>query len=294
MSVAIIANPLAGRGRGHKTALLAKEHLTAQNVDFELVFTKHPGHAIELAERASKNHGLVTALGGDGTIREVLEGMWQSPATLGIIPGGTGNDYARGLGIPRQVEAAIQTLLHGQEVLFDVGLENDLVFGQLASIGFSVDVLEYVNNHREGFWKGSAAFLAGVVATIRNLRSRPVSINIDGKIMEKEVIAIFAMNMPYGGGGMNFTPEAKFDSGHFHLLIIENVSKWDFAVTLPKIYSGKHTTHPAITILTGKEIKIDCDPVPIMLDGDIFPIQPFHTKIVPQAIRVRASKTPAS
>ncbi len=293
MSVAIVANPLAGRGRGQKTAQLAKEVLQAHNMDFQLMYTEYPGHAIELAHRASKNHPVVVALGGDGTIREVLEGTWQSPATLGIIPGGTGNDYARGLGIPHETKQAIEVLLHGKDTLFDVGFENDLIFGQMASIGFSVDVLEYVNTHRDGIWKGSAAFLAGVVATIRHLKSVPVQITVDGEVMEREIIALFALNMPYGGGGMKFAPEARYDSGHFHLLFIEAIGRLDLAFTLPKIYTGKHITHPAVHIVTGKEITVYGDPLPIMVDGDIFRPRPFHTKIVPQAVRVRIPKTPA-
>lgn len=292
MSVAIVANPLAGRGRGAKVAQAAKELLTTQKVDFQLLFTEYPGHAIELAHKASKNHEVVAALGGDGTCREVLEGIWKTPATLGIIPGGTGNDYARGLGIPREVEPAIGALLGGRDVGFDVGLENDLVFGQMASIGFSVDVLEHVNSNRDGFWKGSAAFLAGVVATIRNLRAHPVKITIDGMVIEREVIAVFALNMPYGGGGMNFAPEARYDSGVFHLLFIDTITKLDLAMTLPKLYSGKHTTHPAITIVQGQDIKIESDPLPIMIDGDIFPARAFHTKIVPKAMRVRVPPPP--
>src|SRR5699024_6900101 len=97
MTLAIIANPLAGRGFGAKAARLTEQFLRDKKVDFDLIYTKYEGHAVKLAKQASKNHELVVALGGDGTIREVLEGSWQSKATLGIIPGGTGNDYARGL-----------------------------------------------------------------------------------------------------------------------------------------------------------------------------------------------------
>jgi diacylglycerol kinase (ATP) len=293
MSIAIIANPLAGRGRGQKVARLAKEILTAQKADFELLYTEYPGHAIELAEKASGKHPTVVALGGDGTIREVLQGTWQTTATLGLIPGGTGNDYARGLGIPRTTKEAIHTLLNGQKTRFDVGLQKDIVFGQMVSIGFSADVLDYVNAHRDGFWKGSTAFLAAVAATIRHLRAFPVKINIDGKVMEKNVIALFALNMPYGGGGMNFSPDARYDSGHFHLLFIEKIGRLSFSLTLPKIYSGKHVSHPAVHILPGKEISVESDLRPLMIDGDIFAPAPFHSKIVPQAMPVIVPKTPA-
>lgn len=293
MSIAIIANPLAGRGRGKKTAQATEELLAKENVDFELLFTEYEGHAIELARQASKKHDLVVALGGDGTIREVLEGTWQNSTTLGIIPGGTGNDYSRGLGIPREVEPAVKNLLEGEATLFDVGVDNGRVFGQLACVGFPVDVIMHVNNNRDGFWKGSLAFLTSVVATIRDLRSHPVRITIDGQVLEKEVVGIFAMNMPYGGGGMKFVPQASYDSGIFHVLVIEAISKLDLAVTLPKIYSGKHIPHPAITILTGREIRVEGVPTPIMLDGDIFFAEEMNCKIIPQTTKIVIPKTPA-
>lgn len=292
MTIAIIANPLAGRGRGANTARLAEQILTDKNIDFELIFTKHEGHAIELASQASKNHEIVAALGGDGTIREVLTGIWESEAALGIIPGGTGNDYARGLNIPRQTAPAIEVLLQRHAVDFDLGIENDRIFGVLASVGFPVDVIDYVNLHRDGFLKGKLAFLAAVVATVHNLRSFPVKVTIDGQVLEKTVLGLFVMNMPYGGGGMQFTPNAFYGDGLFNVLIIEKVTRTELAITLPKIYSGKHVDHPAVTILTGQEVTVESDPEAIMLDGDIFPARKLHTRILPKATRVLVAKTP--
>lgn len=292
MSIAIIANPLAGRGRGKKTATLAQEILNAQNADYQLLYTEHPGHAVELAQRASEKHEVVVALGGDGTIREVVQGMWQSSATLGIIPGGTGNDYARGLGIPRQTALAIETLLGNYAVPFDLGVETDLVFGVSASIGFSVDVLEHVNSHRDGFWKGQSAFIAGVIATLRTLRTYPVKLTIDGQVIKKEVVALFVMNMPYSGGGMKFTPTAQYNDSLFHVLLIEQISKPDLAWTLPKIYSGKHVNHPAVSIYPGQEITVESEPLPIMLDGDIFSTRPLQATLIPNANKVLIPKAP--
>lgn len=293
MTLAIIANPLAGRGLGAKAARLTEQVLTDRKIDFDLIYTKHEGHAIELAQKASKNHELVVALGGDGTIREVLEGTWQSKATLGIIPGGTGNDYARGLNIPRQTIPAIDILLKRHAVNFDLGLENDRVFGVLASVGFPVDVINYVNLNRKRFIKGKPAFLSAVVATIHNLRSIPVRVTIDNRVIEKEVVGVFVMNMPYGGGGMQFTPEAFYGDGSFHILTIDKITRRELAVTLPKIYSGKHVEHPAVSILTGKNIAIESDPEAIMLDGDIFKPRHVQTKIIPAATKVVVAKTPA-
>ncbi|HHY10321.1 MAG TPA: hypothetical protein GX528_07125, partial [Firmicutes bacterium] len=208
MSIAIIANPIAGRGRGEKTAHLVKQILAEWNVEFELTFTKYHKHAIELAAEASRRHEVVAALGGDGTIRQVLEGIRQSASILGVIPGGTGNDYARGLKIPLRTKEALQVLLKQHTAPLDVGLAGERTFGVLASIGFPVDVIEYVNAHRDGIFKGSLAIVAGVVSTIRHLKTYPLTISIDGKTYEKEVAGLFVMNMPYGGGGFKFTPAA--------------------------------------------------------------------------------------
>lgn len=287
MSIAVIANPLAGRGRGERTARLAEQILREKNTDFELIFTDGPGHAIELAQRASEKHEIVAALGGDGTIREVLTGVCENPtAALGIIPGGTGNDYARGLGIPRQTRPAIEVLLERDIDTLDVGVYGSRYFGVLASIGFPVDVIEYVNERSDSMIKGKVAFLLGVAATLRRLRSFTVDITIDGKTMTRNIIGLFVMKMPYGGGGMMFTPDAHYNAGQFEVLIIDEISRSDLAVTLPKIYSGGHTNHPAVTILQGREISVQGMSMPVMLDGDIFPAAPLHTKLSPEKTRV--------
>lgn len=286
MSIAIIANPLAGRGRGRKVAQAVQQLLTEQKVDFEMLFTQHAGHAIELADKASDKHPVVAALGGDGTAREVLAAVWQKPTAFGVIPGGTGNDYARGLGIPRDIRGALKVLVEGAAGPFDVGLEHDDPFGQLASIGFPVDVIMHVNAHRDGLIKGPAAFLAGVASTLRNLRHYQARITVDDQVVEKDVVGVFVMNMPYGGGGMQFAPQARQDSGEFQVLIVEHISKWDLATTLPKIYSGRHLSHPAVSIVSGKNVTIEGPSLPIMLDGDIFPARPVKASIRPGAAKV--------
>ena len=293
MSIGIIANPLAGRGRGAKAAHTVKQMLTEEHVDFEMVYTQYAGHAVELADKASERHPVVAALGGDGTVREVLSAVWQKDSVFAVIPGGTGNDYARGLGIPRDIPGALKVLREGTAAQFDVGLEHDQVFGQLACIGFPVDVITYVNEHRDGLIKGSAAFLAGVAATLRHLRHYEARINVDGRVVEEDVVGVFAMNMPYCGGGMMFAPQVRYNSGEFHVVIVRSISRLQLTVTLPKIYSGRHVSHPAVEIIKGRKVSIEGPSLPIMLDGDIFPARPLHAKINPGAAKVLVPKTPA-
>ena len=293
MSIAIIANPLAGRGRGRKVAHQVQQLLAEQNTDFEMIFTQYAGHAVELADRASDKHPIVAALGGDGTAREVLTAIWQKPVALGIIPGGTGNDYARSLGIPRDVPGALKVLTEGALGRLDVGMEHNDVFGQLAFIGFAVDVIMHVNAHRDGLIKGSPAFLMGVASTLRHLRHYSLRITVDGQVLDKDVVGVFVMNMPHGGGGMKFAPNARYDSGEFHVLVVEHISKWSLAVTLPKVYAGNHLDHPAVSLVTGREVTIEGEDLPIMLDGDVFPARPVRAKLMPQAAQVVIPKAPA-
>ena len=166
--------------------------------------TQEHRHGIELAEKASRNHEIVAAIGGDGTIGEVSRILHSNRP--GIIPGGTGNDYSRGLGLPRQTEAALDVILGGNPTRIDVGVETDKVFGVLASIGFPVTVIEHTNEHRDGPLKGSLAILASVAYTLRNLRTYPVEITLDNQVIVEDVVGIMVMNMPYGGGGLKFAP----------------------------------------------------------------------------------------
>lgn len=292
MSLAIIANPAAGRGRGQRVARLVEDILKDKAVDFEMLYTKRHRHGIELAERASRKHEVVAALGGDGTVGEVLEGILQSDSVLGIIPGGTGNDYSRGLGIPRKVADAVDVVLRGTPTPIDVGIETDKVFGVLAGIGFPVTVIEHTNAHRDGPLKGPLAILASVAHTLKHLRTYPVKITLDHQELEEDVVGIMVMNMPYGGGGLKFAPEARYDDGHFTVVIMGDVGKLELAVTLPKVYFGGHVGHPKVTIARAQQVKFECEPLPKMFDGDLCSTTPFTARIRPQGAQVMLPKKP--
>lgn len=288
MSVAIVANPCAGRGKGQKTANKIERLLQSKNIDFQMYYTQYPCHAIELAQRAAEQYPVVAALGGDGTITEVLEGIWQSQAHLGIIPSGTGNDYARGLNIPLEPVKAMDIVLQGHTTKIDVGVERDKVFGVLASIGFPVTVIEYVNQCRDSSWlRGPLAILTGVIQTIRNLESHQVQLTIDGQEFDIKTVGILVMNMPYGGGGLKFAPDAKYDDGLLTIVVVEDVGRLDLMKTLPLVYSGKHTNHPKVKIYQGKSIGIEIEgSLPKMFDGEIRWATPLTIDIMPNATSV--------
>lgn len=287
MSIAIIANPNAGRGRGQRVINTITSVISERRLDCELLCTSGPGHAIELAFKASQNHETIAVLGGDGTVNEVLRGMWQTKSTLAVIPGGTGNDCARGLGIPQEPVAALEAILAGNTARMDVIKEKDRLFGINSTIGFPSAVLVNVNNRRDSWVKGSAAFLAAVVQTIRELKSYKASIAVDETRLETDITGVVLMNMPWGGGGLMFAPEARYDDGMISVVIIKSVGKWELMRTLPLVYSGKHVNHPCVEILKGKKVVIETE-VPLIksFDGDLHGMTPYEAETMPQAVSV--------
>lgn len=287
MSIAIIANPQAGRGRGKKITEQVKTILNKKNVDYQLFLTKMPKEAIELSYRAAANHSKIVALGGDGTINEVLTGMWESKAQLGIIPGGTGNDYVRGLGLSKDPITALEIVLNGTPTLIDVAKERDRIFGVVSTLGFPSTVLKYVNSHSDSRISGPPVFLAAVAKTIHNLHSYQVQVTVDDYHIETDMVGIIMMNMPYGGGGLKFAPDAHYSDGKISVVIIKELSKFSLLKALPKVYSGRHVSHPKVEIVTGKTVSITADvSLAKSFDGEVLGETPYQAVIEPKAVSV--------
>ncbi len=291
MSFAVIANPTAGRGRGSTTARRIEELLRESKEDFHLQLTKKPKEAIELARRASGKHERVIAIGGDGTIREVLQGVYEGKSTLGIIPSGTGNDYARGLGIPFDTKEALDVILQGYLQPMDLGVDQDNFFGVLNSVGFPVSVMENVNYTKNKKTRGPLAFLMGIYQALKDLTSYPMEVTVDGKSYEYDAAAAIVMNMPYGGGGLKFAPEENAKSGHLSLVMIGEVTKRELLVTLPKTYWGGHVKHRKVHVYQGTSIKVTpATSLKQMLDGDIERKNSISARIMPAALQVLVPK----
>lgn len=290
MSIAIIANPHAGKGRGKKVAEQVTSILKDKHVDFEIFFTGYPKQAVELAAQATKKHEVIAALGGDGTVNEVLNGILHSKSQLAIIPGGTGNDYARGLNIPTNPDDALKVILQGNIVKMDVVEERSRTFGVVSTIGFPSTVLDYVNSHRDSFLKGPIVFTAAIIKTIHNLKIYPINITIDDETRQLSVVGVVLMNMPYGGGGLMFAPDAHYNDGYIWAVIIKEVTRFELMRTLPLVYFGKHVNHPKVEIIQCQRVSITADESLIKsYDGELDDFTPFNAVIHPQAVSVIAN-----
>ena len=293
--IKVIVNPMAGQGRALRVLSQVEEILRTQGIEYDVAKTSAPGHGSRLAQMATQEGWpQVAAIGGDGTINEVLQGVIHTDTMLSIIPGGTGNDLARSLAIPLEIPAAATLLWSGTPAKMDVGMETNRGFASLASLGFPVDVIAHVNENKSIF-SGSIKIFAGVWKTLCNLRSHPMTIRTDGQVRRVEAIGVFVQNTRSAGGGLMIAPEAHPADGMLDLVIIHRISRWDLITTLPKAYKGTHVDHPAVEIVRCRRVTIEPDlPMTKMVDGELVGTAPIQASLVRQALKILVPPETAS
>ena len=234
------------------------------------------------------------ALGGDGTVREVACGLIGSEVPLALIPCGTGNDLARALHIPTQADAARPIALGGQVRDMDAATANDMLYFNVAGFGFDVDVLDETEYFKTRCRNGSIAYLRGLFAAIKHLKSRKTQItwtdeNGAEQQIERNVLLIAAGNGTHFGGGMNVTPKADPFDGLLDICVIHDVTKAALLRVLPLFLRGKHLGTRYVTYFRAREATAVCDPVSrIETDGEVMPGTPVTFHIQPGRIRVVA------
>ncbi|MDW7658212.1 MAG: diacylglycerol kinase family lipid kinase [Bacillota bacterium] len=285
-----ILNPTAGKGKGQTAAALIMEQLSAQKYEFEIVQTTEAGHGIDLAKQAVRDGWpAIIAVGGDGTMGEVMNGIMTvggHDCHFGFIPAGTGNDFARSLQIPLDMNEAIKTLLTAKTKRIDIGKEREGYFAIITGLGFPADVMAKANAYR-GVLKGPAVITWSVLKTIHELRAEAIELILDGQKQEMPAKAVFVLNMPFTGGGLQIVPTARPDDGLLDICVIKNMSKADLFLTLPKAYKGKHVGHPDIAFFRCRQVTINTEhPRRKLFDGNVFGNAPLSAEILPEALSV--------
>ena len=289
----LIANRTSGSGSAGAYIDRVKELLTARGVDFDIRETRRPGHATELA-KAAVNEGfdVITVVGGDGTLRETALSVVHTDRILGLLPCGTGNDYARALGIPTDAETALDILLNGQNKTVDAGMANDQVFFNIAGFGFDVDVLDYTEEFKPKCKNGETAYRLGLLKALFGLKLRKTTLTFPDGTMEKNVLMAAAGIGTHFGGGMNVLPESDMSDGLLDVCIAHDVTRLKLLKLFPRFNKGKHIGMPVITYKKTTEVSVVCDPVSrIEVDGERMDGTPVTFRVLPGALTVRAPKS---
>ena len=290
MKTKFIINPEAYRGKAKKKIEQIKEYIKKIDVDFSIDFTQRPKHATDLAKRATTDKfEIVVAVGGDGTVHEVLNGIYGSNSSLGIIPIGAGNDISTCLGIPQKdIKKAIEIIKVGKKKKFDLGRINGEYFMGVAGTGFDTMVVDFTFKHRNLLkLLGSLFYIYGVYNVL--IRFKPIFFKLTTKetVIEKKAMTIAVGNSWMYGGGMKVVPDAKLDDGLFDVCIVEEISKLEFLKVFPRVFSGTHITHPAVKIFRTDFLRIESDiKMSVQADGEIIKSLPANFELIPKALSV--------
>ena len=298
MRTLAILNPAAGRHAGAR----AWQHIqqtVATTREWEYVPTRTAGHARELAESAARDgYDHVVAIGGDGTVFEVVNGLAQSAISLAIVPVGTANDFATNLGIPRQPAAAANLAATGTARPIDLcrleTAEASAYFVNVAGFGFDADVAWRVNRKPKHFG-GTLPYIAGVLETLWRYRSPRMRIRIDGHLVDQAVFLVAVGNCASYGGGMRIVPAARPDDGLLDVCLVQDLSRVEVLKLLPRLYSGRHVGHPNISLFRCSEVTADADVrVLCQADGELVGGLPARFGILPGALRCVTGPVPGS
>ena len=239
----------------------------------------------------------MVVVGGDGTVHEVVNGaVGADGVELAVLPRGTGKDFVRSLRIPSDVGAALAVARDGRPRTVDVGratyrswegADASSHFANFAGAGISGAIARRANASSKALG-GRISFLTATIAVFASWKSAAMTVQVDDDRRSGSMFEALVMNGDYAAGGMWVTPDAEPDDGRLDVLLIGDVTKADFVRTFPKIYRGKHLSHPKIDVVHGREVKVDAEPaVPVVLDGEQPGTTPARFELVPQALRVR-------
>ncbi len=298
--VVFLVNPASANGSTGRRWPQIAERAQSAGLAGETLVSERPGHLVELAERAAGGAGLLVAVGGDGTVHEVVNGLIRSGRSgevdLAVLSRGTGKDFVRSLRIPGDLDKAIETARAGKTRVVDVGLARftgldgspaEAYFANFAGAGISGSIARRANASSKVLG-GKASFMWATVAVFLRWKSVDVTVDVDGTPRSGPMFEVLAMNGDYTAGGMWMAPDAMADDGLFDVVLIGDVTKLDFVATFPKLYRGRHVGHPKIEHLKGRAVKVDsATPLPIALDGEQPGTTPVSFEIAPGALRLR-------
>jgi diacylglycerol kinase (ATP) len=285
--IIILLNPNAGRGKARFVLREALEVMPRVGLKVDVQESRDAQHLVTLARQAAaEKPDAIVSVGGDGTHHYVLNGMVGSEIPLGIIPGGNGNDFAKGLGIPTQARAAAQALLAGNTRRIDLARTGNRVYGCIAGAGFDSVVTRYANERTRRL-RGSWAYAWSILRCLKSYRPEPLEIVSDVQEFSGDVVfAVVGNNVSYGGG-IHLTPRAKLDDGLLDVCVVPYMGKLELLRWLPSAYRGEHLRHPRIIYFQAHKVCLSTTSrLELFGDGEFMQELPATIEIVPRALPV--------
>lgn len=304
MKRCVILNPWAGRGVAGKRRGELEQALRNADVDFDLVTTHARGGATELTYQAiERGYNQIIAVGGDGTINEIVNGIIGSKlgsgmgATLGIIPLGTGSDFIKVLDgfVPNDLSGSVQRLAVNRTQAVDAGQirvesaiqEHTRYF--INGLGMGLDAQVAVESLKLTRLKGLSVYLVAAIRALANYKAHPMLVRYDDNEMRKRLLFASIANGRCQGGGFWMTPDALIDDGLLDLCMVDKLRLDQIIRYFPSLLEGAHTQIRHVTMGQARHITIECSaPVPVATDGEIVATDALRVEIevIPHVIEV--------
>lgn len=297
----IILNPQSAKGATRRRIAEIKQALDAHGLRYSLSLTERPWHAAELAREAIvAGYEVLVAVGGDGTVNEVVNGVLQcqedklGDAVLGVLPVGRGNDFCFASGIPLDLKAACQTLARAHVRRLDAGRisgEHNAhirYFGNGVGIGFDAVVSRLANRAK------LSGFLSYLIAALQTMyiyyRAPDMHIRLSGETIRQRSLMVSVMNGRRAGGGFLMAPHGDSSDGLFDLCIAKNVSKAEMLALIPRFMKGTQGSHPAISFKQDTRVTVQAvdGGLPVHVDGEVIDadVQEITVELLPRRLQV--------
>lgn len=296
MKYHFILNPVAGRGRAYKAIKYIRTLLRNKNIENEFTITNAPGHATAIANNLKESADTIVAIGGDGTINEIINGIINSKIKLGIIPLGSGNDFARSLNIPNKIDEAIDVILNNKTICIDIGKvktnrlnqeHNERFF--INSIGIGFDATVAIESKKINFLRGIPLYLTAVIRSMIKYKTPNFLLNIDNFITKSKYFLIAIGNGISSGGGFKLTPDAKLNDSKLDVCYVEDLNIFKIIKMLPSSIKGTHRRYKEVHYKKAEHLKIfSNNNFNVHADGEIvgYNVNNVEVKIIPNQIQV--------
>lgn len=296
--VKVIVNPVAGAGSTQRKWPRISKWLEQAGISFDHDFTEGMGHAIELARSAvDGGYRHIVAVGGDGTVSEVANGVLSSNSSdvaIGVIGTGTGSDFIRSMGISRNYATACSSLTGSKRRLIDIGVVEYRSRGQnqrrffvnAAGVGFDAAVVE-ATERMPKYLGGTIPYVTGLLRCLFGYSNKPVDLWLEDKVDARRILAVVVANGCYLGGGMYVAPKARINDGLLDVVTIGDIGKFELLKAFPTVYRGTHITHPKVKMEKAKRITIESsEKLLVHADGELLGEAPASFWLIPAALNI--------
>jgi YegS/Rv2252/BmrU family lipid kinase len=277
LPLGIILNPTAGKHHASHIENKLIYYLRAKKISYRLEKTKYPSHATDIAKRLSKEHEIIVAAGGDGTINEVASGIYGSKSALAILPIGSGNDFNKMIKVPRKIDQAIDSIVNGKKKVFkfgkicvwdSFGKKKSRYFINTVGIGLDAEIANKIKNIK--LLRGLPLYLVAAIKALKIHSPNEYTIR-DGSLKRTEsAFFICVGNGCFEGGGFQILPHSNPNNPYMHICMIGSMPMWKALRLIPSLVKGTHSDKQQVSMWKSKHFIIDAKkPFVLHCDGEI-------------------------